>query len=209
MVFYIRYDQKKFIESLSPVPTVEPTEVEDTGRMTVEVELSSVEQDIIIDDAESTDEVHDTVNDIATDDAPNDTIIDDRFSSVETDPDFDDLIEEASESHEPKDTRTMAEIYSDPYKHVEFMRSRLVEKYGDTPEVNTFLALELKQFVADSMTGEEVLRRSELLAKFYPHPDNIKALEATRKMVEHSIDKIFYRELPGVSNEDLIIVNPR
>ena len=218
MVLYVRYDQKRFRESLRP-PPMQPTEVRNTEMPPVpsvaEGKLNGVKQDIsnssIIDDVPNNALNH--VHSEGTDVSPNNNMRDDTFETVDTQGYLDDFIEETeetAESLETKDTRSMAEIASsDPYKHIEFMRAGLVEKYGDTPEVNAFLALELKQFTADSMTGEELLRRSELLAEFYPHPDNIEALESTRKMVEHSRDKIFYKQLPGVLPENMIIIHTR
>ena len=74
----------------------------------------------------------------------------------------------------------------DPYKRVKIMRGGLVKKYGDTPEVNEFLGLELKIATEATYTGEDSVRHAQLLAKLYPHPDHDRALETMKRVVEHA-----------------------
>ena len=202
-VIYMKYDTHTFVKNLPPVPSVQSVETttdeEQIFQSQVGDKTGSTEQ---FTERANMDAIQDSHSHDRTD---NHSQSSDMFDvsnirdGVEDDGNLSDSTEEIPDKDKKLRNQEIIEMFKNPYERIKLMKPWLLQTYGDTPEVNTFLELELKIATADTHTIEEAIKRAELAAKFYPTPENQRSLETTKRMAAHATNGIFInpRKLPS------------
>ena len=208
-VIYIKYDTKKFMENLPQSPSAQSVETATDEKRALQPqikdEFDNIEQNVQKTnmDAMPGNHSHDRADsrnyDYNTFDTTSTSGTDPPPATAKGGSGVSDSIEDVPESGKKIRIAEAIEMYKNPYERIKLLKPWLVQTYGDTPEVNTFLELELKIATADTHTTEEAIRHAELAAKFYPTPGNQKSLENTRRMAAHAANGVFInpRNLPG------------
>ena len=65
---------------------------------------------------------------------------------------------------------------------IEAIHNRLIEEHGATPEVISFIELDLKANKRGHLTLDEQITHMEGMARFFPHPANQESLETLREL---------------------------
>ena len=202
-VVYVKYDTKKFIKNLPQVPAAQPTEVPAIERSTSQSEVGDVLRSIEQNALEPGTDVphgnhthghaHDHIHDHGRSEHLEIPVV------PQTRGDVDDSIVNGPTITEEQQKKYTQEQFENPYERVKIMRPWLVETYGDTLEVNTFLELEVKINTAKKYPVEDAIKHAELQAKFYPFPENQEFVESTKRSVAHAVDGFFYNPDPDTA----------
>lgn len=80
-----------------------------------------------------------------------------------------------------------SEEYCCPEEPQRDVRAEFIKKHGETSEVFEYLSLSDKQRDRIILTAEESYRFFELLAKFTPTPENLKAWEFAQKFFSEAV----------------------
>ena len=65
---------------------------------------------------------------------------------------------------------------------IEAIHTQLIEEYGATSEVTSFIALDLRANRHERLTLDEQITHMEGMARFFPHPANQESLETLKEL---------------------------
>lgn len=173
IVVYTEWDKKKFVESLPKPPTVEQsvnTPVHRHDAPVPETPSEAVESEAVEDESMA-EENTDTGQILPDDDWRTDDVPPHGHKRSPTSDPFGQAITQrhAESRFNPEEM--------DPDELADMLLHGLIERFGDIPEVHTFMALQRKRLKEMPLTLDEEIERVTTQLYLFPHPETRKTLE--------------------------------
>lgn len=185
-MIYFEREKRAFDESLPQVPRTVEQPINKVQQGTTQ-EIGLPEQDI---DGQS-----EPAPETLEDQLP-ETVPEENVENTPPMPDNDDWRINDVHSHTPADVHAhkhdmSQQRESTPEKQsgpkdfmtqIKAIHTQLIEEYGATPEVISFIELDLRAHRHERLTLDEQITHMEGIARFFPHPDNQESLETLREL---------------------------